>query len=194
MKSSLVIKSIMLTGPLLTQLARRFWSQDMTASPKPSFWAPLRVGNTVVSPGNAGWITAKTGYPWPRQNCSHGLPAEKTGRGSLLNHPSCPPPPARWPNRSRDWTEPLTTKMLQMNTYNATYCVHPNQPYSRWTLMTKYCVQPNQPYFNWTLMTQGTVFRPTNHTSDEHWWQSTVFSLTNHTSTEHWWHTVLCPA
>ena len=25
------------------------------------------------------------------QNCSQGLPAEKTGRGSLLNRPSCPP-------------------------------------------------------------------------------------------------------
>ena len=27
----------------------------------------------------------------PSQNCSQGPPAEKTGRGSLLNRPSCPP-------------------------------------------------------------------------------------------------------
>ena len=39
---------------------------------------------------------------WTCQNCSQGPAAEKTGRGSLLNHSTCP---LRWPNRSRDWTE-----------------------------------------------------------------------------------------
>ena len=33
----------------------------------------------------------KSGHPCPCQNCSQGPPAEKTGRGSLLNRPSCPP-------------------------------------------------------------------------------------------------------
>ena len=62
-----------------------------TASPKPSFRTPWRVGDAVVSRGNAGWTTSKNGHPCPCQNCSRGPPAEKTGRGSLLNRPSCPP-------------------------------------------------------------------------------------------------------
>ena len=38
------------------------------------------------------WIeTLKSGHPCPRQNCSQWPPTEKTGRGSLLNHPLCPP-------------------------------------------------------------------------------------------------------
>ena len=32
----------------------------------------------------------KSGHPCPCQNCSQGPPVEKTGRGSLLNRPSCP--------------------------------------------------------------------------------------------------------
>ena len=51
----------------------------------------FEVGDTVVGRENAGWTTSKSGYPCPRQNCSRGPSAEKTGRGSLLNHPSCPP-------------------------------------------------------------------------------------------------------
>ena len=46
--------------------------------------------------------TPKSGHPYPCQNCWQGHPAEKTGRGSLLNSPSCRP---RRPGRSRDWTE-----------------------------------------------------------------------------------------
>ena len=61
------------------------------ASPKLSFRAPWRVGNTVVSRGNVGWTTAKNGHLCPNQTCSQGPPAEKTGRGSPVNHPSCPP-------------------------------------------------------------------------------------------------------
>ena len=63
----------------------------------------LEGGRTVVSSGNAGWTTSKSGHPCLCQNYSQGPPAEKTGRGSLLNHLSCPP--IRWPNQSRDWTE-----------------------------------------------------------------------------------------
>ena len=66
-------------------------SHTMTASPKPSFRAPWRVGDAVVSRRNAGWTTSKSGHTCPCLNCSQGPPAEKTGRGSLLNRPSCPP-------------------------------------------------------------------------------------------------------
>ena len=62
-----------------------------TAFPKPSFRAPWRVGYAVVGRGNAGWTTSKSGHPCPCQSCSQEPPAEKTGRGSLLNRPSCPP-------------------------------------------------------------------------------------------------------
>ena len=66
-------------------------SHATTVSPKPLFRAPWRVGNAMVGRGNAGWTTWKSGHPCPCQNCSQGPPAGKTGRGSLLNHPSCPP-------------------------------------------------------------------------------------------------------
>ena len=66
-------------------------SHGTTASPKPSFRASWRVGNALVGRGNAGWTTSKSGHPYQCQNCSQGPPAEKSGRGSLLNHPSCPP-------------------------------------------------------------------------------------------------------
>ena len=49
--------------------------------------APWRVGDAVVGRENAGWTTLKSGHPCPCQNCSQGPPAEKTGRGSLLNRP-----------------------------------------------------------------------------------------------------------
>ena len=61
-----------------------------TASPKPFFRAPRRVRDAVVGRGNAGWTTSKSGHIFPCQNCSQGPPAEKTGRGSLLNPLSCP--------------------------------------------------------------------------------------------------------
>ena len=66
-------------------------SHTMTASPKPSFRAPRRMGDAVVGRGNAGWTTSKSGHPCPCHNCSKGPPAEKTGKESLLNSPSCPP-------------------------------------------------------------------------------------------------------
>ena len=39
----------------------------------------------------AGWTTSKSGHHSPCQSCSHGPPAEKTGRGSLLNRSSSLP-------------------------------------------------------------------------------------------------------
>ena len=65
-------------------------SQARTASPKPSFRAPWRLGDAVVGRGKVGWTTSKSEHPCPCQDCSQGPPAEKTGRGSLLNRPSCP--------------------------------------------------------------------------------------------------------
>ena len=65
-------------------------SHATTASPKPSFRALWRVGDAVVGRRNAGWTTPKSGHPCPCQTCSQGPPAEKTGRGILLNRPSCP--------------------------------------------------------------------------------------------------------
>ena len=58
---------------------------------KPSFGAPWKVGDAVVGRGNARWTTLKSGHICPCQNCSQRPPAEKTGRLSLLNRPSCPP-------------------------------------------------------------------------------------------------------
>ena len=52
-------------------------SRITKASPKPSFRAPWRVGDAVVSRGNAGWTTSQSGHPCPCQNCSQGPPAEK---------------------------------------------------------------------------------------------------------------------
>ena len=63
-----------------------------TASPKSSFSAPWRVGDAVPGRENARWTTWKSGHPCPCQNCSQGLPAEKTESWSLLYHPSYPPP------------------------------------------------------------------------------------------------------
>ena len=66
-------------------------SHATTASPELFSRAPWRVGDVMVSRGNAWWTTSKSGHPCPCQNCSQGPPAEKTGRGSLLNCPSCFP-------------------------------------------------------------------------------------------------------
>ena len=66
-------------------------SHATTVSPKPTFRAPWRVGDTVVGRGNAGWTTSKSGHPCHCQNCSQWPPVEKTGRGSVLNLPLCPP-------------------------------------------------------------------------------------------------------
>ena len=61
-------------------------SHATTVSPKPSFKAFWMVGDAMVSRGNAGWTASKSGHPCQFKNCSKEPPAEKTGRGSLLNH------------------------------------------------------------------------------------------------------------
>ena len=51
----------------------------------------LEEGDAVVGRGgNAGRTTLKSGHPCQYQSCSHGPPAKRTGRGSLLDRPSCP--------------------------------------------------------------------------------------------------------
>ena len=60
-------------------------SHAMTASPESFFRPPWRVGD-VVKDMLYGHIEKWTSLPC--QNCSQGPPAEKTGRGFLLNHPS----------------------------------------------------------------------------------------------------------
>ena len=85
-------------------------STTTTASQKPSFKAPWRVGNAVGSrgiSGNAGWTTSKSEHLCPRQNHSQGPPAEKTGRGSLLNHPLCLSDDLIDQGTKLNWTEPL---------------------------------------------------------------------------------------
>ena len=62
-----------------------------TASPKPSFRTPWRVGGAVVSRGNARWTTSKSGRTCLCQNFWQGPSTEKTWKGSQLNCPSCSP-------------------------------------------------------------------------------------------------------
>ena len=62
----------------------------IAASQKPCFREPWRVGDAIVSRGNAGYTTSKCGHLYLCQNRSQQPPAEKTGRGSLLNRLSCP--------------------------------------------------------------------------------------------------------
>ena len=67
-------------------------SHAATASPKPSVRARWRVGDALVGRGHARWTTSKSGHLCPCQDCSQQPPAEKTGRGSLLNRLPCPHP------------------------------------------------------------------------------------------------------
>ena len=62
-------------------------------------------GDAVVGSGNAGWTTSKGGHPCPCQNCSQPSPTEKTGRGPLLNRPSCPPDDPIGKGTELNWTE-----------------------------------------------------------------------------------------
>ena len=68
----------------------------------PSFTA----SSGAVGRGNTEWTTSKSGHPWPCQNCKQGPPAEKAGRGSLLNRPSCPTPfPTTHSAKGLNWTD-----------------------------------------------------------------------------------------
>ena len=54
--------------------------------------------------GSAWWTTSKSAHPHPSQSCSQGPPAEKTGRGSLLNRLSCPPYDPNGQGTEMNWT------------------------------------------------------------------------------------------
>ena len=95
-----------------TGLVQAFYTQ--TATPKLSFRAPWRVDDTVAGRLNARWTTSKSGQPCQCQNCSQGPPAEKTGRGSLRNHPSCPHDDPISQGTELQWTE------LQFKNYSRT--------------------------------------------------------------------------
>ena len=76
-------------------------SHAITSSLQPSFKAPLRVGDAVVSGGNAGWTASKSGHPCPCQNCSQWPPAEKKKNWKRISAESflmC----LRRPSRARD--------------------------------------------------------------------------------------------
>ena len=93
---------------LITAFWRLFlvWgmSHATTTSAKPSFRAPLRVGDAVGGRGNPGLTTPKSGHPCPCQNCSQWPSAEKTGRESLLSRLSClPDNPVS--QKGLNWTE-----------------------------------------------------------------------------------------
>ena len=52
---------------------------------KTIFQGTLEGGRCCGLRGNTGWTASKSGHPCPCQYCSQGPPAERTGRGSLLN-------------------------------------------------------------------------------------------------------------
>ena len=66
------------------------WYTCQTTSPKSPFRASWKVSDPLVDKENAGWTALNGGHFCPCQNCPK-WPVEKTGRGSLLNRPSCPP-------------------------------------------------------------------------------------------------------
>ena len=74
-----------------------------TASPKPPFRAPKRVGDAVVGRGNAEWTTWKSGRPCRElltKACCRKDRKRISAESSLM-----PAPPPRQPNRSRHRTE-----------------------------------------------------------------------------------------
>ena len=117
-------------------------SHATTASQKTFLRAPWRVGVAVVGRGNAGGTTSKRGHSYPYQNCSQGPPAEKTGRGSLLNHPSCSPDDPIHQGTELKWTEltmltSVTTILCRYKVFTESMRTQPN-PWKRdWAPLKK---------------------------------------------------------
>ena len=83
------------------------------------------MGGAMVGRRNAWWRTSKSGHPFPCQSCSQGSPAEKTGRGSLLNCPSWPPPHPPTPVGVSTGDASLCCCVLCMlSTVNAHHCFY----------------------------------------------------------------------
>ena len=104
----------------------------MTASAKPSFRVPWRVGNAVVGRGNAGWTTSKSGHSCPCPNCSQWLPAEKTGRGSLLNLSLPPNDP------TGEGTELIFKKKVEINVTGFLKRMHKGRPLTQRRNLLRY--------------------------------------------------------
>ena len=90
-----------------------------TASPKPIFSTPWRAGVTMVSRGNAGVVIpahARFAYKqqWP--------PAEKTGRGSLLNCTSCNPDYPISQGTELNWKFKIALSISVWKTIPVIYC------------------------------------------------------------------------
>ena len=80
-------------------------SRDTTASSKPFFMALSRMGDVEVSRGNSGRTRSKSGLPCSYRNCLRKPPAEKSGRGSLLNRPSSPSDDPTGQRTELNWIE-----------------------------------------------------------------------------------------
>ena len=147
------------TTPLLSPLWNFFFISRQQASSSPGRpwsctageWAPWRVGDVVVSRGNAGWTTSKSGHPCPCQNYSQGPPAKKTARGSLLNRPSCPPN-----NPTGQGTEPNFS--MKASQSNQSYYLHNSIEYWNWDDQTAKAVAAGIPHKFVTL--HGLNFLP----------------------------------
>ena len=101
------------------------WAHAMTASPKPSFRAPWRVGNAVVSRGNAGWTTAKSGHLCLCQNCSQGSLQKRLEKDLCWIIPHVP----LMTQSIRDWTELELVyhhKMHGLIPHNFTFSARPS--------------------------------------------------------------------
>ena len=81
-------------------------SHATTASPKPSFRAPWRVGNAVVGRGNAGWTTSKSEHSCcPCQNCPQGPPAESDRKRISAESAVIAISPTNQSAKGLNWTE-----------------------------------------------------------------------------------------
>ena len=75
----------------------------MTACPKPSFMAPWKVGDSVVSRGNAGWTTSKSRHIWS----AHARTGQKGLLQKRLEEDLCWIIPRVSPLMELNWTEPV---------------------------------------------------------------------------------------
>ena len=95
--------------------------------------APWKVGDTADGRGNHGCTTQKSGHLCPFQNCPQEPGAEKTGRGSLLNRPSCPLDDPVGQGTELNWTEskclfePITFFLSLSSSVTISWCRPPKR-------------------------------------------------------------------
>ena len=108
-----------------------------------------RVGDAVVSRGNAGWTTSKNGHPRTAQK---GLPQEKTGRGSLLN--STPLPPMTQTVKGLNWRSKFTQIQAVKHThfrYNVQQKTHSRSDRNNMFVNLLVIIWTTEPYADATL-------------------------------------------